>query len=115
MEFQIEKYQSYLNEFIPRKYNFIESVEVVSLKLRFGLLQGQYIITTKDGTMRDMTTQCKEKVKKGDRLSFWTMAICFKKKFSLTQVEKDLELIFWEILGQPKKTIGTIKTEYIIN
>jgi hypothetical protein len=43
------------------------------------------------------------------------MAICFRKKFALTQIEKDMELIFWEMLGQSKKTIGSIKTEYIIN
>jgi hypothetical protein len=115
MEFSANEYEKYLNNFLSRKYGFIQNVNVVSLKLRMGTLHGEYIITTQDGTIKEMTSQCKEKHKVGDKISFWSMAICFRKKFALTQVEKDMELIFWEMLGQPKKTIGSIKTEYIIN
>jgi hypothetical protein len=115
MEFSMNQYEQYLSTFLKRKYGFIESVDVVSLKLRMGTLYGEYIVTTQNGTIYEMTPQCKEKHKVGDRISFWSMAICFRKKFALTQIEKDMELIFWEMLGQSKKTIGSIKTEYIIN
>ena len=115
MEFQLDKYKSYLNDFMHRKYDFIDSIEVVSLRIRLGVLHGEFRVITKEGTIKDMTPQCREKINKGDKISFWTTAICFRKKFNLTQIEKDMELIFWEILGQPKRTIGAIKTEYIIN
>jgi hypothetical protein len=107
MEFSMNQYEQYLSTFLKRKYGFIESVDVVSY--------GENIVTTQNGTIYEMTPQCKEKHKVGDRISFWSMAICFRKKFALTQIEKDMELIFWEMLGQSKKTIGSIKTEYIIN
>lgn len=115
MDFSMDEYKKLLDRTLSSKYSFIESVDVNSLKIRLGLLHGDFTITLKKGTMRDMTPECKQKYIQGDRVSYWVMASCFRRKFNLVKIERDIEGMFWELYGVATKNLGVIKTDYILN
>ena len=115
MEFSMEEYKNILDRNLSSRYSFIQSVNVNSLKIRLGLLHGDFTITLTNGTMRDMTHECKQKCIKGDRVSYWVMASCFRRKFNLVKIERDIESMFWDLYGVATKNLGVIKTDYILN
>jgi hypothetical protein len=106
-------YQKALNSYLPRKYPFVERVDITKGP---GIKMGMFIcglnITTKEGFYNRIKDECGEKFKVGDIIGFWPFIQCFGKHYNVIEFEKDIQMIYTELSGY--KSIGrdiTLKFE----
>jgi hypothetical protein len=115
MRILISDYESILNKVITKKFSFVSEVNVNNIRTVGNLFYLTYSISLKDGSFSQMSSDCKKKYRIGDKISFWEIEFCFKKKINIIDLEKDLEIIFREMYKVPKLDIRYTQINYIIN
>ena len=100
MEITRTGYQKALNSYLPRKYPFVERVDITKGP---GIKMGMFIcnlnVTTKEGFYKRIKGECKERFKEGDVISFWPFIQCFGKNYDIIGFEKDIQIIYTELTG----------------
>lgn len=100
MEITRVGYQKALNSFLPRKYKFIERVEIKrGPGIRMGLFICEILIITNDGFHKNVKDECKDRINIGDVISFWPFIQCLGKRYDLIGLEKDIQMIYTELTG----------------
>ncbi len=100
MEITRVGYQKALNSFLPRKYKFIERVEIKrGPGIRMGLFICEILIITNDGFHKNVKDECKDRINIGDVIGFWPFIQCLGKRYDLIGLEKDIQMIYTELTG----------------
>ena len=115
MKISISEYESTVNKVITKKFSFVSEVNVNNIRLVGHLFFLTYTISLKDGSFKQMSSECKENHKIGSKMSFWEVAICFNRKFNIVELEKNLESIFSEMYEISKLDIRHSQINYILN
>jgi len=115
MVFSVEGYQKLLSFVIPRKFKFVDKIEVLKKPyVKHGTLYVSFLITTKKGLFDKMKSECKTEKQPGDNLTFWGFVICLGKDYDLIGLEKETQELF-NSLSNIKTVSRVIKTQFIIN
>ena len=93
-------YQKALNSYLPRKYAFVERVDITrGPGIKMGMFICDLHLTTKEGFYKRMKDECKEKYKVNDVIGFWPFIQCFGKNYDIIGFEKDVQMIYTELTG----------------
>ena len=115
MVFSVEGYQKLLSFVIPRKFKFVDEIQVFGNPyVKYGTLHASFLVTTKKGLFNKMKDECKMGREPGDRATFWGFVICLDKNYDLIGLEKETQELF-NSLSDVKTVSRVIKTEFIIN
>ena len=100
MEITRTGYEKTLNTFLPRKYSFVERVEITRGP---GIKMGMFIcglhIITKEGFYNKIKGECKYKFNIGDTIGFWPFIQCYGKSYDIIGFEKDVQMVYTELTG----------------
>lgn len=100
MEITRAIYQKTLNTFLPKKYKFVERIEISrGPGIKMGIFICDILIITTEGFYKNIKDDCKEKFKIGDKIGFWPYIQCFGKKYDIIGLEKDVQMIYTELSG----------------
>jgi hypothetical protein len=114
MEFSLSSYEKLVNFLIPRKFDMINSVVVNKLGHKMGTFHGDFTIKLNPKVKKILSDDCYNKLVNGETLTFWSMALCSKRKIDLIGLERELEKTFKELTGIKLPGVGVIKTNYIL-
>ena len=114
MEFSVSAYEKLVNFLIPRKFNVVDAVTVNRVGHKMGTFYGDFTIKLNPNVKKVMSNECYEKLKKGDKLTFWSVALCSNRKIDLIGIERELEKSFKQLAELKLPGIGVIKTDYIL-
>ena len=112
MEFSVSAYEKLINFLIPRKFDFVQSVTVNKVGHKMGTFYGQFTIKFSPQIKKILNDDCYQKLVDGEKLSFWSVALCSKKRPNLIGMEKELEKAFKELTGLHLPGVGIIKTDF---
>jgi len=112
MEFSVSAYEKLINFLIPRKFDFVQSVTVNKVGHKMGTFYGQFTVKFSPKVKKILNDNCYQKLIDGEKLSFWSVALCSKKRPDLIGMEKELEKAFKELTGLQLPGVGIIKTDF---
>lgn len=115
MVFSLEGYEKLLNYVIPRKFKFVERVDVIGKPyIKYGTLYASFLVHTKKGTFKKMKDDCKKDKSPGFRTTFWGYVLCLGKDYNLIEMEREFQEIFNKL--NDRETVSrVIKSEFIVN
>lgn len=115
MVFSVEGYQKLLSFVIPRKFKFVDKIQVLGNPyVKYGTLHASFLVTTKKGMFNKMKNECKTGKESGNKVTFWGFVICLGKDYDLIGLEKETQELF-NSLSDVKTVSRVIKTEFIVN
>lgn len=114
MEFSVSAYEKLVNFLIPKKFDFVDAVIVNRVGHRMGTFQGDFTIKLSPKVKKLISDECYQKLLDGGKMSFWSIALCSKRKINIIGVERELEKTFKELTELKLPGIGIIKTDYIL-
>ena len=93
-------YQKALNAFLPRKYTFVERVEIIrGPGIKMGIFICNLNIITKEGFYFKIKGECKDRFNIGDTIGFWQFIQCYGKNYDIIGLEKDVQMVYTELTG----------------
>jgi hypothetical protein len=93
-------YQKALNAFLPRKYTFVERVEITrGPGIKMGMFICNLKVITKEGFYFKIKGECKDRFNIGDTIGFWPFIQCYGKNYDIIGLEKDVQKIYTELTG----------------
>jgi hypothetical protein len=115
MVFTIQGYEKLINYVIPRKFKFVDKVEIIGKPyVKYGTLHASFLIYTKTGMFNKMKDDCKKDKSPGFRTTFWGYILCLGKNYNLIEMEKEFQILF-NTLNERPTVSRVIKSEFIVN
>jgi hypothetical protein len=115
MVFSLKGYDKLINYVIPRKFKFVERVDIIGKPyVKYGTLYASFLVHTKNGVFNKMKDECKKNNSPGYRTTFWGYIICIGKDYNLIEMEKEFQTLY-NTLNENDTVSRVIKTEFIIN
>lgn len=112
MEFSVSAYEKLINFLIPKKFDFVDAVIVNKVGHKMGTFYGDFTIKLSPKIKKLLSNECYQKLSDGDKMSFWSIALCSKKKVNILGLERELEKVFKELTELKLSGIGIVKTDY---
>jgi hypothetical protein len=101
MESTAAIFEKTLSNFLPHKYKFIERIEInKGPTVKYSMFILDITIITKDGLIKKLKPECKDKIKSGEVLGFWLFIKCFGKFYDVIGLEKDIQMVYTELSGR---------------
>ncbi len=114
MEFSVSAYEKLINFLIPKKFDFVDAVIVNKVGHKMGTFHGDFTIKLSPKIKKLISDECYQKLLDGGRMSFWSIALCSKRKVDILSIERELEKTFKELTELKLSGIGIVKTDYIL-
>lgn len=114
MEFSVSAYEKLVNFLIPRKFDVVDAVTVNKVGHKMGTFYGDFTIKLNPKVKKILSDDCFQKMKSGEKLTFWSIALCSRRKINLIGIERELENSFKELSELKLPGVGIIKTSYIL-
>lgn len=114
MEFSVSAYEKLVNFLIPKKFDFVDAVVVNKVGYKMGNFYGDFTIKLSPKVKKVLSDECYQKLVNGDKMSFWSIALCSKRKVDVLALERELQKIFKELTELKLPGLGTVKTNYFL-
>ena len=113
-------YQKALNAFLPRKYTFVERVEITrGPGIKMGMFICNLNIITKEGFYFKIKGECKDRFNIGDTIGFWPFIQCYGKNYDIIGLDYShqngpLSLSVGAIIESVVNSTGNVSKQVLI-